>query len=113
MINWTHLLLALPAIAYAGGSILQDESSDYSVLGTNNMSEIEYEMEFDVDVACYYTLHVSFKHQPEFFVGTKDTCRSGVDDLYDGHPALSWKDGVAGNSFLCTFENQLELTRSP
>lgn len=86
--KWTYLLLALQAIAYAGGRILQDESPDYSMLGTNDMSEIEYEMEFDVDEDCHYTLHVSIKHNPEFFVGTADGCKPGVDDPYDGRPVL-------------------------
>lgn len=88
MMKFVHLFLALPAMAKASGNVLHDESIDFSVLGTNDLSEIEYEMVFEVDESCHYTLQTSFKHQPEFLVGTAETCKPGVNDPYDGRPTL-------------------------
>ena len=84
----TVLCFAIAANKVAG-NIFDDGSTDYSVLGTNDLSELEYNHDFEVDSDCNYKLEISFAHQQEFFVGDSENCRPGKDDPYDGKPVLA------------------------
>ena len=81
-------------LAYAANNVVanifeEDGTVDLTPLGTYDLSELDYSLDFALDEnSCEYSLEVGFSHQSEFFVGSADTCRPGVNDPYDGRSVL-------------------------
>lgn len=87
--NYVFIFLATFA-QKAAANIFENGELDLKVLGKNDLSELEYSYVFGLEESsCEYSLEISFRHQPEFFVGTNETCKPATDDPYEGIPVLA------------------------